>query len=258
MNIREIKLIDALSLSKKEVISIIGGGGKTSLAEYLSREIHSLDKQVISTTTTKIFPPRIGKDEISIFTASSSWLNRVDASFRERKLIHLAVDMLPNGKLKGLSSKLCKTLLDKSNVDYLVIEADGSRGKSIKGHSRWEPVVPPFTTIFIAVLGIDCLYQKISDEHCHRTEILCKILNCLPGELISKDLILNLFNHPKGYLKKLPSGVNAYVFINKVHRSEEFKRALTLGEKLLSSDRIRGVFIGHLKPLPDKITFLTD
>jgi len=257
MKREKINILDALSLSKREVISIIGGGGKTSLVEYLSRDLHSRGKLVISTTTTKIFPPRQGISEVSVFTTTSSWLNTIDSSFREGKFVNLATDMLPEGKLKGISLKRCNMVLNKSNVDYLIIEADGSRGKSIKAHSRWEPVVPSFTTLFIAVIGIDCLHKRIDDDVCHRSNILCSLLGCNTGELIDEDLILKLFKHPGGYLKKLPRKARAYVFINKVHEETELQKGILLGEKLLSLNRICGVFTGHLKPAPDKITFIT-
>jgi len=257
MKREKVKIFDALSLSKREVISIIGGGGKTSFMEYLSRDLHSRGKFVISTTTTKILPPRPAHSEVSVFTSNPCWLNSIDSIFREGKLVNLAVDMLPDGKLKGVSVKHCNLLLNKSNVDYLIIEADGSKGKSIKAHSRWEPVVPSFTTTFISVIGIDCLHKRIDDDICHRSNMFCSILGCNAGELIDISLIFELFKHPRGYLKKLPRKARAYVFINKAHEEVELQKGILLGEKLLSLNRISGILIGHLKPAPDKITFIT-
>ena len=50
-------LRDALEIHPKEIISLVGAGGKTALMFALARELATHKKVVITTTTTKIFPP---------------------------------------------------------------------------------------------------------------------------------------------------------------------------------------------------------
>ncbi len=50
-------LEEAFSLKKREVISLVGGGGKTSLFFALGKELSSRGKGIILTTTTKIWEP---------------------------------------------------------------------------------------------------------------------------------------------------------------------------------------------------------
>jgi probable selenium-dependent hydroxylase accessory protein YqeC len=244
----EKTLLEGLTLSKKECISITGGGGKTGLGNYLARKLNNLGKGVIFTTTTKIYPPQTGEKEILIFTTEHLWLNRIDTSLRENKLIYLASEVLPQGKIKGLTTRICKDILIKTNCDYLIIEADGSKGRSIKAHSDTEPVVPDFTTLFIPVIGIDCLMARLDDNNCHRCGLLCKMLQVHKGELIDTNLIYSLFKHPEGYLKTVPEKSRVIVFINKVHKEEQRQEAIKLGEKLLSLKQIDGILIGHVKP----------
>lgn len=257
MIIKEGRLTDLLPLSKREIISITGGGGKTSLSNYLARELQGQGKAVISTTTTKIFPPRMEKDEILLYTSQPGWLNKLDEIFRNNMMAHIAVEIMSNGKLKGITLELCNEILYKSNVEYLIIEADGSKGKPLKAHNRYEPVVPENTNFFIAVIGLDCLNKRLDDDICHRKEIFCSLLNCSPGELISIDLIYKLFNHSEGYLKSLPKKARALVFINKVHEESDYHKALELGEKLLSIEKISGILLGHLKPPGERFTLLS-
>ena len=53
-------LIEALNIdiNKKNIISFVGGGGKTSLIYELGNELRKLGKKVIITTTTHMFMPQ--------------------------------------------------------------------------------------------------------------------------------------------------------------------------------------------------------
>ncbi|HPZ08612.1 MAG TPA: selenium cofactor biosynthesis protein YqeC [Candidatus Eremiobacteraeota bacterium] len=256
MKIEEKTLLEALSLSPRECISVIGGGGKTSFASYLSRKLTSMGKSVVFTSTTKIFPPHTGEKEILVFTTESLWLNKIDHALKESKLVFLGAEILSSGKLKGLSEKLCKDVLMKTNTDYLIIEADGSRGKSIKAHSDCEPVVPDFTRLFVSLIGMDCIMKRIDENNCHRQDLLCSILKVNRGDLIDMDLIVSLFKHKRGYLKTLPRKARSIVFLNKVHTMEDYQTAIKLGERLLSLKRIDSVILGHLKPPGETFTLL--
>ncbi len=52
-----MKLKEALGIKPGEVISLVGGGGKTTLMFALARELASSGKTVITTATTKILEP---------------------------------------------------------------------------------------------------------------------------------------------------------------------------------------------------------
>jgi probable selenium-dependent hydroxylase accessory protein YqeC len=257
VRIEEVSLTEGLDLGDREIISIIGGGGKTTLANCLSKTLNSEGKAVISTTTTRILPPQMGEGEVLIYTTEPSWLNKIDFFLRDNKLIHLGVEVLPQGKIKGLTVKLCKDVILKTNVDYLVIEADGAQGKSIKAHSDCEPVVPDFTTLFIAVIGIDCLGQRVMDSSCHRAKLFCSMLDVSPGDPIDEDLILALFSHPEGYFKTLPPKARAFIFMNKVHSVKDFQVSASPGEKLLSLKRVEGILVGHFRGPGDKFILLS-
>ena len=60
-NLTSIKIMnslkEALDIHPKDVISIVGAGGKTTLMFALARELSNKKGMVITTTTTKIFPP---------------------------------------------------------------------------------------------------------------------------------------------------------------------------------------------------------
>ena len=57
MNRKTGVLKEAFNIHPGEVISLVGGGGKTTLMFALARELVSQKSLVVTTTTTKIFPP---------------------------------------------------------------------------------------------------------------------------------------------------------------------------------------------------------
>ncbi|NMR89790.1 hypothetical protein HKB06_29075, partial [Vibrio parahaemolyticus] len=48
-----------IDLSKNEIISFVGAGGKTTTIEKLSKELSSLNKKVLVTTSTAMFNPNM-------------------------------------------------------------------------------------------------------------------------------------------------------------------------------------------------------
>ncbi len=53
-------------------------------------------------------------------------------------------------------------------ADYVLVEADGSRGRSLKAFGPDEPQVPSVTTTIVQVAGADVLGQPLREEYVHR------------------------------------------------------------------------------------------
>lgn len=75
---------------------------------------------------------------------------------------------------KKLSSLPCEKLKKLSGLcDVLLIEADGARKKPFKIPMEWEPVIPDFTDLVIAVCGLDSLGKSIKEAaYCPRETAL--------------------------------------------------------------------------------------
>ncbi len=54
-------LSEALGIQSREVISLVGAGGKTTLMFRLAKELSLSGKKVVTTTTTKILKPTPGE-----------------------------------------------------------------------------------------------------------------------------------------------------------------------------------------------------
>jgi len=90
--------------------------------------------------------------------------------------------LLQSGKLDGISPQLVKRLADLGKIDYIIIEADGAARKPIKAPNATEPVIPPNTTLVIAIVGIDALNKELNSENAFRPEIISGLTGLLMNE----------------------------------------------------------------------------
>lgn len=150
LRIRE-GMTDSLSqaLRPEPITAFVGGGGKTSTMLTLAWELAEQGKRVIVTTTTHILP------------------------VNEPLPANLKIVGMPaaHGKLGPVSDPDGL----KQNCDYLLIEADGSRGLPAKAPADHEPVLTPATGLVVAVQGMTAIGGEIQTV-CHRPERVCCLL----------------------------------------------------------------------------------
>ena len=81
----------------------------------------------------------------------------------------LVVGQVQGDKAHGVPPELPGQLLARPDVDFVLIEADGSRMRPIKAPAEHEPVIPPGATLVVPVMGIDALDLPLA-EAAHRPE----------------------------------------------------------------------------------------
>jgi hypothetical protein len=118
--------------------------------------------------------------------------------------LFFARDMDSNGKLVGLLPGDIKSI----KRDVILVEADGSKGRSLKAPAEWEPVVPDCTTITYIVIGLDVIGKPLDGEYVYRAERVCRLTGYRLGMTVDAELILRLLN-PDGLLK----GAKGKIFI---------------------------------------------
>ena len=77
-------LAEAFSIGDKEVISLVGAGGKTTLLYALGRELSTLRTGIILTTTTKIFEPEPSPFFLQYLSSELSTVKKWTAEHLER------------------------------------------------------------------------------------------------------------------------------------------------------------------------------
>ena len=87
-------------------------------------------------------------------------------------------------KFTGISEKVRSIL--PSLCDVLLVEADGSRQKSVKVPAEHEPVLFPASDLVIGVLGMNSVGQRIL-EAAHRPEDVAAFLNTSVEHRITEE-----------------------------------------------------------------------
>ncbi|WP_372366621.1 selenium cofactor biosynthesis protein YqeC [Candidatus Uabimicrobium sp. HlEnr_7] len=233
-----------LNLQSKEVISIVGAGGKTTLMFTLARQLSEYNLNVISTTTTKIFYPSPQETSIII----QGYHSNKPISFEQNKHITIINEILPNNKVKGFPANTIDAWLEIPNINYIIVEADGARRCDIKWPDiTKEPVIPKSTTTTIAVIGGDCFSKVLSESHVFRAQLFAQKTQSKLGENLSLEAISRLFVNSDGLFANSPPNAKKIVFINKIH-SDRTKLAISLAKIITKSCQSIKIFYGHLHP----------
>lgn len=160
----------ALGIGERpELVAFVGGGGKTSLMFALAE---ALPGRVVMTTTTRIFAAQTKHAPAVVYEDDLAPLG--DALAAHGRC--LVIGRVEGDKALGVDPTLPGRLLARGDVDYVLVEADGSRMKPIKAPADHEPVIPPDTTLLVPMAGMDALEGTI-EEVGHRPERIREIRN---------------------------------------------------------------------------------
>lgn len=146
------------------VTAIIGGGGKTTLLLALARELAKRSR-VILCATAKMYPPE------GIRCLPPLPLSDIAAALLAERLVCVG-ELGPEGKLTLNVSAIPSLMMI---ADYVLCEADGSKGLPLKAHAPHEPVVPKEANNTILVIGIDGIGQPVI-QAAHRPELYAELL----------------------------------------------------------------------------------
>lgn len=228
-------LIDALKIdtNKKNIISFVGGGGKTSLIYELGEELSRVGKKVIVTTTTRMFIPeknvvlsgkrediiRLLQSENMITVGMVDYEKKVKVQSNEFKVENAADNMERNKKkIMGLPKRMTEALIYLA--DYVLVEADGSRRLPLKMPAEHEPVILNGSNMVVGVCGIDAIGKTIK-ETCHRPNLVSEFLEAGEEHIINESDIAKILLSHKGQRKNV--NCDYKVIINKVDNEERFK-----------------------------------
>lgn len=226
-------LLEALKLdmNKKQVISFVGGGGKTSLIYRLGEELSKLGKKVIVTTTTHMFMPEknvvlTGKKEDIVNLLEIESLITVGIIDKEKnaglKGIHEVKEETVK-KISGLSSNIAEKLIELA--DFVLVEADGSKRLPLKVPAKHEPVILNGSNLVIGVCGIDAIGKTIG-ETCHRSDLVANFFNVNINHIVTESDIARILLSDKGQKKDVKCDYK--VIINKVDNKQLLETAIKI------------------------------
>ena len=222
-----------LSLADSQIITFIGGGGKTSLMNTLGKEFASHGYPTLLTTTTHIMKPDFLSDESYIENEDLGQLANIFTNLKKNTL-PLAALGIPekvvnsNVKWRSPSSDFCEKIAEfskkfstKNPYKFLKIlcEGDGSKRLPIKLPKDGEPVFFPKTDTVIGVIGLSCLGKPIK-ETLFRYELLPNltsldnyfIKSLQSTDIVTTDFLYRLCLSEKGLRKNITSQKFCIIF----------------------------------------------
>jgi len=241
-----------LSLRRGDVVSIVGSGGKTTLMYQVARELSEKGKRVISTTTTKIFPPHPSQSpRFFLSDREEVLISKTQELIQKEKHLTLAEGFI-GPKLKGLSPTLIDKIHEQQIADVILIEADGAKHCPLKAPNETEPVIPSSTTLTLPVVGLDGIGEINTEKYVFRPHYFSRLSGIKEGELITPESVSRVILHPEGLRRGTPEKAGVIPILNK----GEIKGGLGVGTELAQfivkakEKSIMRVLITSLLPTP--------
>lgn len=251
--VKGLSLSEALGLKAREMISLTGAGGKTTLMFGLARELSLARKKVITTTTTKILKPDDHESPHLFVSRDEGKIKEfVGLHLDQYRHITLAEEEIGGGKLKGISLELADNLWDLYNMGALIIEADGAAGRPVKAPREGEPVIPSRTTLVVALLGLDGVGKELNDQNVFQANRISKLTGIPEDEKMTEEGMALLMTHPKGLFKGAPYSSRWVAFLNKVDIPDGVVKAKKIARSIFEKKdvKIDRVVLGQLMNEP--------
>jgi molybdenum cofactor cytidylyltransferase len=210
-----------LGLADRELVAIVGAGGKSTILFALGRDLAAAGARVILTTTT-----RVGENQPGEPVCWSSDPTVIEAALEPGVPVFVAAGRAP-GKIVGPSPAAVDLLFERTVADYVVVEADGAAGMAIKAPAGHEPVIPSASTTVVVVASIAAVGHPISAV-AHRPERVAGLIGAQPGDRLTLDGVAAVLLHLGGGLKGVPEGARVVMAITGVTpATEELAGSLT-------------------------------
>ncbi len=248
MRERETTLDRELEPFLPGLVCLTGGGGKTTLLFALAERMAARGERPLCATTTRMALPR-----------ENAWLSVVigvapgDLALPASGALFAALPPADgpdarSGKVRGYPADL----LDQRFLDHpserILVEADGARRLPLKAPGDREPVLPRLTTAVVAVVGLRCLGESLSDAIAFRPERVAAATGLRPGDAVTPAAVARLAAHPDGLFKSAPAAAAWFLFCNQsdLPGAEEGGRAVAAALAGQSPGVLHGVYLGSL------------
>ena len=237
---------DALRVGAGDVITLTGGGGKTTLMFRLAYELTAANLKVVTTMTTKIFVGQMKRapahllleDETSLLAALPEALAR-----HGHVLVggRIGAD---REKVEGVPPEIVDRIARAGIADALIVEADGSRRLPFKAPAAHEPVVPSSTTILVPLVGLDIIGRPLDAAHTHRPELIAALAAAELGAPITTETVAAAVAHPQGGAKGLPPAARLIPLLNKADMTGAAAEGRRIARHLLAHPIVDEVVLG--------------
>jgi probable selenium-dependent hydroxylase accessory protein YqeC len=226
-----LKLHLALGISSGDVAAFVGAGGKSSAILAIAGELSEAGMTVLTAPTTKLFVSEAEKIG-SLVTSEDA--DELRARAEEALLsggasgVVVGSGLLSKNRIGGVEPSAVTSLAPLADV--VLVEANGSRRRPIKGTAEHEPVLPDSATLVVAVGNISAFGMPVGEEYVHRPELFSKLTGIGPGQSITARSFARAL--AEGSLAAIPGGARAAALITGVHPGKSMADASIVTREL--------------------------
>jgi probable selenium-dependent hydroxylase accessory protein YqeC len=225
-----LKLHGALGISSGDVAAFVGAGGKSSAILTIADELSEAGITVLAVPTTKLFVSEAEKIGPLVTAEDADELRAKveEALSGGASRVVVGSGLLSKNRVGGVEPGVVSSLA--SLVDVVLVEADGSRRRPIKGTAAHEPVLPDAATLVIAVGNISAFGMPVDEEHVHRPELFSKLTGIGPGQSITARAFARAL--AEGSLAEIPDEARSAALITGVHPGRSMADASVVTREL--------------------------
>jgi len=225
-----LTLAQALRAEESKCIAFVGSGGKTTAVFQLARQ---LKPPVIVTATSHLGMWQVPFADTHIVAKSHGDLANLE---KDLKGVVLVTGDTKDDKFQPVHHEVIASLREicMSHSVPLLIEADGSRQKPLKGWAEHEPPIPDFVDHVVTIVGLSGLGKPLTEEYVHRPELFAELSGLRAGDLIDSNALTRVLLHDKSSLKNTPSRARRTVLLNQADTPELQASARSMTKALLS------------------------
>jgi probable selenium-dependent hydroxylase accessory protein YqeC len=168
-----MQLWDALNLDAvgpPAVVTIVGGGGKTTLLYRLGREAEQRGLRAVLSGTARFTPAPRDQMPPTVQLGEPELIVAVERALANDPVVVASTRRETKGRLGRISSATADAIAEIEGLGLLALEADGSKMLPFKAPDQHEPAIPPSATHVVAIVGVDAIDAPLDATHVHRPE----------------------------------------------------------------------------------------
>ena len=243
-----MRLYLALGIASGDVVAFVGAGGKSSAILSIAGELAEAGMTFLTAPTTKMLVSEAEKLGTLVTSEDTGQLRtKAEQTLSDGASgVVVGSGLLSKNRVGGVEPGSITSLAPLADV--VLIEADGSRRRPIKGTADHEPVLPDAATLVVAVGNIRAFGAPVDQEHVHRPELFSKLTGVGAGQSITARAFAQAM--AKGSLRNVPDNARTAALITGVKPGKSMADASVITRELWRF----GVKKVVLTSLPDEPT----
>jgi probable selenium-dependent hydroxylase accessory protein YqeC len=196
-------LVDALSA--RGLVCTVGAGGKKTTCYTLAAR---LDRAVVTATVRiPVFDDRVARvavtdDPVRAVDGNTDWP------------LGLVPERHDEVRYAGYDTETVDRLAARTDLDAVLVKADGARNRLFKAPGDHEPQIPESADIVLAIASARIVGKPLTEEHVHRPELVAEVADIDPGDEMRPEHVARVLASERGGLKRVPEDATAIPVLN--------------------------------------------